>query len=75
MVPVYLFRSHRGMQRLTVIRRIQGDIFLLEKELNDHVEKAVGRKIGAQINEPAGIIKFRGDFVSICKRYLDDKGM
>lgn len=74
MIPVYLRRTHRGTQRQTLIRRVQGDIVSLEKELKNFLEPIAGKIIGSQINEPAGILKFRGDYVNLCKQYLNDKG-
>ncbi|XP_043283952.1 probable 39S ribosomal protein L49, mitochondrial isoform X2 [Venturia canescens] len=74
MIPVYLRRTHRGTQRQTIIRKVQGDIVGLEKELRNHLEPIACKKIGSQINEPAGLIKFRGDYVNLCKIYLNDKG-
>ncbi|KAJ8956566.1 hypothetical protein NQ317_012638 [Molorchus minor] len=33
MIPVYLKISQRGIRRETIVKKIQGDIWLLEKEL------------------------------------------
>lgn len=74
MQPVYLKRSFRGMRRITYISKIQGDIWKLEKELKEYVEQQSGRSVGSRINELAGQIRFRGDYVSIVKRWLDAKG-
>ncbi|KAK2580327.1 hypothetical protein KPH14_001225 [Odynerus spinipes] len=74
MKPVYLERSFRGMRRVTYIRKIQGDIWKFEEELKKYVEEKVGKRIGSRVNELIGEVRFRGDFVSHVKRWLDSKG-
>ncbi|XP_076648173.1 mitochondrial ribosomal protein L49 [Halictus rubicundus] len=74
MQPVYLHTYNRGMRRLTILKNIQGDIWALETELKEHMRNETGRPIGVRINELVGIIKFRGDFVSLIKRWMDSKG-
>lgn len=74
MVPVYLRLTQRGLRKVTLVKNIQGDIFKLEEEMRRYVEMRAGKVVGTQINEPAGLIKFRGDHVSNCRRFLDSKG-
>lgn len=74
MMPVYLFINHRGMRRLTKIRRIQGDIWKLEIELKAEIEKQFGKKVISRVNEMSGQIAFKGDFVAIVNKYLMEKG-
>lgn len=75
MHPVYLTLSKRGMRKLTYIRRIQGDIWKLESDLKKHLEQFKKRNIvSSRINELAGVVVFRGDFVSIVKKWLEEKG-
>ncbi|XP_076290717.1 mitochondrial ribosomal protein L49 [Lasioglossum baleicum] len=74
MLPVYLRVYNRGLRKLTILKRIQGDIWALEAELKEHMQKETGKPIGMRINELVGIIKFRGDFVSLIRRWMDSKG-
>ncbi|XP_053998532.1 probable 39S ribosomal protein L49, mitochondrial [Hylaeus anthracinus] len=74
MQSVYLSITFRGMRRQTIIRRIEGDIWQLESELRDYLTKETGRLLGVRINELVGEIRFRGDFVSLVKRWMDSKG-
>ncbi|XP_034951161.1 probable 39S ribosomal protein L49, mitochondrial [Chelonus insularis] len=74
MLPVYLVRKNRGLRRLTIIKKIEGDILRLEAELKPHLEKLAAKEIGCQISEPGGVIKFRGDHVSRVKEWLISKG-
>lgn len=74
MIPIYLQVTFRGTRRITIIKRIQGDIWNLEIELREMIEKLIGRKIASRINEMSGQIHFKGDFVNIVKDYLINKG-
>nr|XP_033342492.1 probable 39S ribosomal protein L49, mitochondrial [Megalopta genalis] len=74
MQPVYLKIGFRGERRITILKKIQGDIWLLEAELKTYLQNATGKNVGICINELTGIIKFRGDYVALIKRWLDSKG-
>lgn len=74
MIPVYLEISYRGMRRLTVIRKINGNIWELESQLKKYLGDKTGKAIGVRVNELIGEIKFRGDYVSLVKDWLDKKG-
>ncbi|KAH8415387.1 hypothetical protein KR222_007898, partial [Zaprionus bogoriensis] len=75
MVPVYLHRSFRGQRRITVVRRVQGDIWALEQELRAVVERARNGKLCAsRINELSGQIRFHGDYVDVLREHLKAKG-
>lgn len=75
MVPVYLHTRFRGQRRITVVRRIEGDIWALEKDLRAVVEKARGGRLCAsRVNEMSGQIHFHGDYVDQIREYLKQKG-
>ncbi|KOC62315.1 putative 39S ribosomal protein L49, mitochondrial [Habropoda laboriosa] len=74
MQPVYLHIFHRGMRRTTVIRKIHGDIWALESDLKKYIEKCEKKPIGVRVNELIGEIKFRGDYVNLIKKWLNEKG-
>ncbi|XP_055692234.1 probable 39S ribosomal protein L49, mitochondrial [Lutzomyia longipalpis] len=74
MIPVYLESKFRGSKKVTVVRKIEGDIWKLEEELRGVIEKAAGRKIISRINEMSGQIEFTGAYVNIITEYLMDKG-
>lgn len=74
MQPVYIHRKNRCLRQLTVVRKIEGDIIALEADLKKYIEDVSKLKVGSQISEPGGIIKFRGDFASIIKKWLDQHG-
>ncbi|KAK3916114.1 putative 39S ribosomal protein L49, mitochondrial [Frankliniella fusca] len=76
MLPVYLKRdTPRGVRKRTVVRYIQGDVWALEEELRAVVSKTYPKDIfNTMVNEVAGQITFRGDYVSVLKAYLESKG-
>ncbi|XP_011312952.1 probable 39S ribosomal protein L49, mitochondrial [Fopius arisanus] len=72
--PVYLKIDQRGLRRVTYVRKIQGDIIVLHAELKQYLRKSTGRPIGSQILEPNGVLRFRGDQVSLIKEWLSERG-
>lgn len=75
MVPAYLNTYFRGLRRVTKLRKIQGDIWLLERELRDCIEKRIGKKIATRVNELSGQIWIKGDYVTIVNDFLMEKGL
>lgn len=74
MIPVYLICLNRGERKITVVRKIQGDIWCLHKELKHFIKNETTKSPGVKINELSGEIKFRGDYVMLIKKWLEDKG-
>ncbi|XP_058448465.1 large ribosomal subunit protein mL49 isoform X2 [Malaya genurostris] len=73
MLPVYLRRTYRGQRIITVVRRIDGDIWQLEAELRYLVEKKLNKQIVTRVNEMSGQIELKGDFVTIAEQFLLSK--
>lgn len=75
MLPVYLQISDRGMRRITVIRRIEGDLWKLGDELAQYLKpKMYYSTIGVKVDELKRAIFLRGDYFEYTKRFLSDKG-
>ena len=74
MIPVYMEVTFRGTRRVTTVRKIHGNIWVLESELKKYLEKQTNKIIGVRVNELIGEIKFRGDHVSLVKKWLYEKG-
>lgn len=70
MIPVYLRISRNNTKRLTVVRKIQGDIWLLEKELRGFLRAESSRPLRSQVNELSNYICFNGDHVNAIKYWL-----
>ncbi|EAA08128.5 probable 39S ribosomal protein L49, mitochondrial [Anopheles arabiensis] len=75
MLPVYLRRSFRGQRRITAVRHVEGDIWLLEAELRYHIERQLNRPIITRVNEMSGQIELKGDHVAFVEKFLLEKGM
>ncbi|XP_073828639.1 mitochondrial ribosomal protein L49 [Musca autumnalis] len=75
MVPVYLETTFRGQRRVTIVKRVQGNIWELEKELRAIVEKErKGKLCATRVNEMSGQIRIHGDYVDVVREYLKSKG-
>lgn len=74
MIPVYLDIKNRGTRRLTHIHRIQGDIWALEADLRRFLEDHMKKKMSIRVNEFSGDIRIVGDYVSLAKHFLGEKG-
>jgi large subunit ribosomal protein L49 len=75
MMPVYLAITFRGQRRVTRVKFIEGDIWKLEAELHELIEKRTGKTVYSQINEMNRQIQFKGDYVTLIEKYLFDKGL
>lgn len=73
MLPVYLKLGQRGIRRHTFVKKISGDIFLLDKELKEFLQKDSFMPIRTQVHEFAGYIRIHGDFVNACKYWLEKR--
>lgn len=74
MLPVYLKITYRGTKRTTIIKNIQGDIWLLEKELRRFLENYTGKLIRMRVHEFAGKIFIHNDYVNLVAERLTKKG-
>ncbi|XP_055376282.1 probable 39S ribosomal protein L49, mitochondrial [Condylostylus longicornis] len=74
MIPVYLKTAYRGQRRLTLIRKIEGDIWLFEKDIRQHVESNIGKICATRVNELCGQITIYGDHVNLVRSFLISKG-
>lgn len=75
MIPVYLKVLYNGTRRVTIIKRIQGDIWLLEKELQEFLKPQQLGPVRLQVNEFAGFIRIHGDFVNAVKYWLMQRNL
>lgn len=75
MVPVYLQIKYRGLSRRSIVRYIEGDIWRLERELHELIERKANKKVYSRINEMSRQILFKGDYVTLIQKYLISKGL
>ncbi|XP_003230265.2 large ribosomal subunit protein mL49 [Anolis carolinensis] len=72
-VPVYTDITH-GCRKMTVIRKIEGDIWALEKEVKAFLTDLSGETPLTQVNEVASSLRIKGYFDKELKAWLVDKG-
>lgn len=70
MLPVYLEKKFRGTKQTTHVRLIKGDIWLLHDQLVKFLQPESKFRIQSQVNEFAGFLRFKGDFVNAIKYWL-----
>lgn len=73
-IPCYLMSTFRGNRKVTKLRRIEGDIWALEKDLRAVLEKTSNQKIESRVNEMSGQLDFKGAHVSTITDILMEKG-
>lgn len=74
MIPVYMKTTYRNTRKLTYVKKIKGDIWLLHSEIKDFLQKESIKPIRSQVNEFANYLCFHGDHVNAIKYYLTQKG-
>ncbi|XP_063001741.1 large ribosomal subunit protein mL49 [Elgaria multicarinata webbii] len=72
-IPVYTDITH-GNRKMTVIRKIEGDIWALETEVKEFLTELSGKTPSTQVNEVACSIRIKGYFDQELKTWLVDKG-
>ncbi|XP_034261685.1 large ribosomal subunit protein mL49 [Pantherophis guttatus] len=73
-IPVYKDTSHHGTRKLTIIRKIEGDIWALENDVKAFLTELSGRTPATQVNENTCSICVKGYFEEELKTWLMDKG-
>lgn len=72
-IPVYKDITH-GNRQMTIIRKIEGDIWVLEAEVRDFLTQRTGKTPATQVNEIARVIKVKGYFDKELQTWLAEKG-
>uniref|UniRef100_A0A8C8R4N4 Large ribosomal subunit protein mL49 n=1 Tax=Pelusios castaneus TaxID=367368 RepID=A0A8C8R4N4_9SAUR len=72
-VPVYTDITH-GNRKMTVIRKIEGDIWALEKEVKEFLTQLTRKPPSTQVNEVTRSIRIKGYFDNELKEWLMNKG-
>lgn len=75
MVPVYLQIKYNGLSRRSILKNIEGDIWQLDKELHELIEKKAKKRVFSRVNEMNRQIMFKGDYVTLIQKYLISKGL
>ncbi|XP_048853919.1 mitochondrial ribosomal protein L49 [Brienomyrus brachyistius] len=72
-VPVYTDLTH-GNRKTTLLRKIEGDIWALEKDVKEYLVQLTGKSPLTQVNEVTMSIRIKGHFDRELKEWLLEKG-
>ncbi|XP_070767003.1 large ribosomal subunit protein mL49 [Enoplosus armatus] len=72
-IPVYTDFTH-GSRRTTLVRKVEGDIWALEKDVKQYLREVTGRELPTQVNEVTMTLKVKGYFDKELKEWLTSKG-
>ncbi|XP_070420369.1 large ribosomal subunit protein mL49 isoform X2 [Equus przewalskii] len=72
-IPVYTDITH-GNRQMTVIRKVEGDIWALQKDVEDFLRPLLGKTPVTQVNEVTGTLRIKGYFDWQLKAWLLEKG-
>ncbi|XP_060765196.1 mitochondrial ribosomal protein L49 [Neoarius graeffei] len=68
-IPVYSDIKH-GNQKNTVVRKVEGDIWALDKDIKEHLQQLMGREPPTKVNEVTRSIRIKGQFDTELKEWL-----
>ncbi|XP_072887281.1 LOW QUALITY PROTEIN: large ribosomal subunit protein mL49-like [Hemitrygon akajei] len=72
-LPVYTDITH-GNRKMTVIRKIEGDIWTLDKDVKEYLAQLKGKTPLTQVNEVTMSLRVKGYFDKELKSWLLEKG-
>ncbi|KAM4722328.1 large ribosomal subunit protein mL49 [Rhinophrynus dorsalis] len=72
-IPVYTDITH-GNRQMTVIRKIEGDIWALESEVQAFLKQLTGKAHPTQVNEISRSIRIKGYYDKELQTWLAEKG-
>ncbi|XP_012520880.1 PREDICTED: 39S ribosomal protein L49, mitochondrial [Propithecus coquereli] len=72
-IPVYKDITH-GNRLMTVIRKVEGDIWALQKDVEEFLSPLLGKTPITQVNEVTGTLRIKGYFDQQLKAWLLEKG-
>ncbi|KAG7322754.1 hypothetical protein KOW79_014100 [Hemibagrus wyckioides] len=68
-IPVYSDIKH-GNQKNTIVRKVEGDIWALNKDMKEHLQQLTGREPPTKVNEVTMSIRVKGQFDMELKEWL-----
>ncbi|KAL7846271.1 hypothetical protein SRHO_G00212510 [Serrasalmus rhombeus] len=72
-VPVYSDIKH-GNQKSTLVRKVEGDVWALNKDVKEFLQQLTGRETATQVNEVTGTVRIKGHFEKELKAWLVQRG-
>lgn len=72
-IPVYSDLTH-GCRKITLIRKVEGDIWALERHVKQYLKELTGKELPTQVNEVTMTLKVKGHFHEELKEWLMSEG-
>uniref|UniRef100_A0A1A8G6U1 Large ribosomal subunit protein mL49 n=1 Tax=Nothobranchius korthausae TaxID=1143690 RepID=A0A1A8G6U1_9TELE len=72
-IPVYTNLTH-GNRKMTLVRKVEGDIWALEKHVKEYLKEVTGKELPTQVNEVTMTLKVKGHYDLELKDWLASKG-
>lgn len=72
-IPVYTDLTH-GNRKMTLVRKVEGDIWALEKDVRHYLKEVTGKELPTQVNEVTMTLKVKGHVDKELKDWLAAKG-
>ncbi|KAM8829742.1 large ribosomal subunit protein mL49 [Synchiropus picturatus] len=72
-IPVYTDLTH-GNRWMTLVRKVEGDIWALEKDVREFLRDVTGKELPTQVNEVTMTLKVKGQYDKELKQWLSEKG-
>ncbi|KAM9750729.1 large ribosomal subunit protein mL49 [Menidia menidia] len=72
-IPVYTDLTH-GNRKTTLVRKVEGDIWALDRDVREHLRGVTGREQPTQVNEVTMTLRVKGHFDKELKDWLLSKG-
>ncbi|XP_059044980.1 large ribosomal subunit protein mL49 [Achroia grisella] len=73
-LPIHLDISYRGMRKISIIKRIDGDIWLLNDEIKSYLKNKYNKHIQTRVHEMGRFIEIKKDYVNDIKGWAYSKG-
>ncbi|KAG6453742.1 hypothetical protein O3G_MSEX008294 [Manduca sexta] len=73
-LPIFLNISHRGMRKISSIKKIEGDIWKMNDELKAYLKMKNNKFVQTRVHEVGRFIETKGDYVNDIKEWALAKG-
>ncbi|CAG9788258.1 unnamed protein product [Diatraea saccharalis] len=73
-IPIYMETTFKGNRRITKIKKIDGDIWLMNDEIKHLLKTKYKRYVETRVHELARFIEIKGDYVNDMKEWAYSKG-
>ncbi|XP_072947527.1 large ribosomal subunit protein mL49 [Epargyreus clarus] len=73
-LPIYLGITYRGIRKISKVKRIEGDIWLMNDEIKEYLKNKHQRYVETRVHELGHFIEVKGDYVTCLKEWAHSKG-